>query len=59
MNDVHNVIVLDLDVMQSAHPADDIVGHGNDAHLQTPADLHIRLGGPQEQHIGGKAPDNQ
>ncbi|MPN64225.1 hypothetical protein SDC9_211996 [bioreactor metagenome] len=51
------MVVLNLDVVQCADPADDIVGHGNDAHLQATAKLHIRPCVAQQQHVGGEAAD--
>lgn len=57
LDHVNNVIVFDFDVMQGAHPANDVVGHGDYAHLQASADLHIRPRGTEEEHVGGKASD--
>ena len=47
------MVVLDLHIVESADPADNVIVHGDHAHLQTAAELHVRLSAAQEQDICG------
>ena len=51
------MVVINLDVVKGADPANNAVCHRDGAHLQTAAELHIRLDAPQQEHIGGKPAD--
>ena len=51
---IGDVVVINFNVMKSADPADDAVGHGNGSHLQTAAELHIWLDTTQQKHISGE-----
>ena len=48
-NDVSDMVVLDLNIVQGAHLADDRVVHINDAKLQTPADPRRAADGTTRQ----------
>ena len=49
------MVIIDFDAIQRVHAADDIIGHGDHPHLKAAAELEIRLGLPQKEHIGGVA----
>ena len=47
------MLILDLHIVEGTDPADNVIVHGDHAHFQTAAELHVRLSAAQEQDIGG------
>ena len=51
------MIVINLNVVHGAHPADDVVGHRDHPHLQAAAKLQVRRRVAQEHDVRGIAAD--
>ena len=51
------MFIFDPHIMESTDPADDIVIHGDNTHLQTPAKLHVWFPVSQQQDVGGVSAD--
>ena len=51
------MLVIQGNVVERIHLARDMVSHGDDAHIKTAAELHIRLALTKEQHVAGISPD--
>ena len=57
LDHIGDMIVINLDVVEGTDSTDDTVGHRDGPHLQTAAELHIRLDTPQQKDIGSEPSD--
>ena len=55
--DSADMLILDPHIVQCAHPADDVIVHGDHTHFQASTELQIRLAVSEEKDIGGITAD--